>query len=288
MKWLIYGSKGWIGQQVFGHLTKLYPEDTLVLSDTRVDDEPAIEKELTSLRPDRVLCLIGRTHGPGYSTIDYLEQKERLVENVRDNLYGPLILAILSSRLGFHLTYMGTGCIFQYSDSHPNGFTEEDCPNFFGSSYSVVKGYTDRLLRQFDQHVLNCRIRMPITSVDHPRNFISKIIRYKKICSIQNSMTVLDELLPIMLDMARNKRTGTINLTNPGCISHNEILDMYIDKVDPNFRYQNFTIDEQRVVLKSDRSNNLLDTSKLQEWYPRVRSIHDAVNHTLENWKTTS
>jgi hypothetical protein len=27
-----------------------------------------------------------------------------------------------------------------------NGFTEEDTPNFFSSSYSVVKGYTDKLI----------------------------------------------------------------------------------------------------------------------------------------------
>jgi hypothetical protein len=35
---------------------------------------------------------------------------------------------------------MGTGCIFEYDDTHPygdpeTGFTEEDTPNFFGSSY---------------------------------------------------------------------------------------------------------------------------------------------------------
>ena len=45
-------------------------------------------------------------------------------------------------------------------------------------------------------------------------------------------MTVLPELLPIALDMMLKLETGTINLTNPGLISHNEILEMYKEIVD--------------------------------------------------------
>ena len=38
--------------------------------------------------------------------------------------------------------------------------------------------------------VLNLRIRMPIVGEDNPRNFITKIAGYDKVCSIANSMTV--------------------------------------------------------------------------------------------------
>jgi len=82
---------------------------------------------------------------------------------------------------------------------------------------------------------------MPITSVDNPRNFISKIIRYEKICSIPNSMTVLDEIIPIMVKMMLNKEVGTWNMTNPGKISHNDILWMYKARIDPSFKWKNFT-----------------------------------------------
>ena len=109
-----------------------------------------------------------------YPTIDYLEQPNKLVENIADNLYGPVSLAILCTRYGIHLTYLGTGCIFEYDDTHPMdstnsadqlGFTESDRPNFFGSSYSVVKGYTDRFMKLYESSVLNLRIRMPITKL---------------------------------------------------------------------------------------------------------------------------
>ncbi len=76
---------------------------------------------------------------------------------------------------------MGTGCIFDYDQAHPfgqvdTGFVEKDLPNFFGSSYSTVKGYTDRLMHAlYDKTTLNVRIRMPITDEINARNFITKI-----------------------------------------------------------------------------------------------------------------
>ena len=35
----------------------------------------------------------------------------------------------------------------------------QDAPNFFGSSYSVTKGFTDRLFHQFEGTALNLRMR---------------------------------------------------------------------------------------------------------------------------------
>lgn len=273
--WLIFGSRGWIGQQ----FCELLRKDGInyECSAYRMDNLQAIETELESKRPSRVISFIGRTHGPGCSTIDYLEQgRPQLIENVRDNLFAPVGMAILCSQLGIHFTYLGTGCIFTYPDMPAPGmkpdtqaaFKEEDEPNFFGSGYSIVKGFTDRLMHLFGNEILNLRIRMPITKdLSHPRNFIYKIVHYSKICSIENSMTVLDDLLPVMLDMIKNGKTGTYNLCNPGTISHNTILDMYKHYIDPAFTYQNFTLEEQAQILKADRSNNLMDTTKLESEY---------------------
>jgi hypothetical protein len=98
-------------------------------------------------------------------------------------------------------------------------------------------------------------------------------------------MSVLPELLPLMVDMAKNKQTGTINLTNPNAITHNEILEMYKEIVDPTFTWQNFTIEEQDNILLSGRSNNVLDASKLQELYPNVKPIKESIREVLENYK---
>ncbi len=255
----------------------------------RVDDVQAVSTELDNIRPTHVLSLIGRTSGSyggkSFDTIDFLEQPGNLTLNVRDNLFAPLVLAILCKERRVHFTYLGTGCIFNYDKDHDtkSGFTEDSNPNFTGSSYSTVKGYTDRLMHLFRDTALNLRIRMPISNEDHPRNFISKIIKYKKICSIPNSMTVLQDFFPVFVDLMIKNATGTYNCTNPGVISHNEILGLYRNLVDSNFTWQNFTIEEQDLVLDAKRSNNYLDATKIEEY--NVPTIKDDVKQVLTRWK---
>ena len=98
MKFLVYGVNGWIGAKVF----KLLQDEGLdvVEGNCRVNDVKELEKEILEVAPTHVVSLIGRTHGTHngkvYGTIDYLEQPGRLVENVRDNLFSPMVLSLLS------------------------------------------------------------------------------------------------------------------------------------------------------------------------------------------------
>ena len=109
MKILIYGSKGWIGAQVVDYLRKSNYEFMEGLS--RVDNADEIEIEIKTVNPTHILSLIGRTHGKIgntiISTIDYLEEDGKLVENIRDNLFSPLMLAMLCNKLNIHFTYLG-------------------------------------------------------------------------------------------------------------------------------------------------------------------------------------
>jgi len=293
MRILIYGHGGWIGNMM---CTILYNKNIeFILSKVRADCKEQVENEILECTPTHVMSFIGRTHGTTedgkvYTTIDYLEQSGKVYENVRDNLFSPVVLAMLCKKHRIHYTYLGTGCIFKYDEQHllgeeSTGFHENAKPNFFGSGYSIVKGFTDELMHLCDENTLNLRIRMPITDRLEPRNFISKITKYEYICSIPNAMSVLDDLLPIALDMAINNVTGTINLTNPGLISHNEVLTMYKDIVDPHFTWKNFTPDEQAKILDADRSNNCLDTNKLIHMYPSVKHIKDSVFDALHRMK---
>ena len=274
---LLYGSKGWIGSQVRDIMVEMnvpFTEGT-----SRCDDIHAIESEIDRVRPTHILATIGRTHGNGINTIDCLEDKDMLKTNIGDNLFSPLVLAHVCKERSVHFTYLGTGCIFNKDeDTHEYKYTEEDDPDFFGSSYSVVKGYSDRMMRlMFNDSALNVRMRMPIVDdLTSERNFLTNIYNYTRICSIPNSMTYLPELLPMMVDMAIKKKTGTINLTNPGVISHNEILNMYKEKVDSTKTWENMTIGEQDVILKSKRSNNWLDTTKLESQY-KVKGIREVI-----------
>ena len=292
MRIIVYGSNGWIGNQ----FVKILENNKIdfIKGTSRIDNNETLLQEIDDIKPTHIVSFIGRTHGTIgdkiFTTIDYLEQEGKLTENVRDNLYSPLLLGYICKEKQIHYTYLGTGCIFKYDENHPfgqeqNGFTENDLPNFFGSSYSIVKGFTDRIFHLYQDSVLNLRIRMPITGEENPRNFITKIATYDKVCSVPNSMTVLPELLPKVLDMMKNKITGTINLTNPGLISHNEILEMYKEIVDPSFEWKTFSQEEQRKILAADRSNNFLDTSILEKLYPDIQNIKDSIKKCLYEYK---
>lgn len=289
--WVIYGGHGWIGRQI----AEILGSEKVICGNARAENRHDVGDELKSIVRKyssriRVICVLGRTSGPGCSNIDYLE--DRLVDNLRDNLHAPMVLAQVCLLLGIHMTYIGTGCIYEYDVIHkmPNfvdnkwdlsettGWNEFDPPNFNKSAYSAVKGITNDLIRSYP-NVLQLRIRMPIVGYHHPRNFITKITTYKDVISIPNSMTILPELLPMAIIMARDELTGTYNFTNPGVISHGEILDLYKKYVDPEFTY-NIVPD-----LPYRRSNNYLDTSRIESLFPNIRPIKDAIIDVFSKWK---
>lgn len=286
---LFYGSKGWIGSLFMDYIKQNHPSLKVIEGSSRIENRTDVLIELGVHRPTHVISFTGRTHGTidgqEIGTIDYLEYPGRLTENICDNLFGPVQLAQICQQKEIHYTYLGTGCIFnseRIDTINPETFSEDSLPNYFGSSYSIVKGFTDRLMH--NMFALNLRIRMPISKQVSPRNFINKITGYKKICSVSNSMTVLDDFFPIFMDLILKEKTGTWNCTNPGTISHNEILDLYRQFVQPDFTWENFTIEEQSLILKSDRSNNALDTTKLEKHY-KIDNIYDSVKRVLQKFK---
>jgi 1-deoxy-D-xylulose 5-phosphate reductoisomerase len=82
MKVLIYGSKGWIGSQFVEIMNTSGVNYVEGLS--RVDNIETLEQEIITIKPSHIISFIGRTHGTiddkVYTTIDYLENKGKLVE----------------------------------------------------------------------------------------------------------------------------------------------------------------------------------------------------------------
>ena len=289
-KVLIYGGKGWIGGMFVEKWKSLFPNDTIIISSTRVDPNNAQSLIDEIISADRVICMIGRTsgvtpEGKVINNIDYCETN--LISNLNDNLVAPILLAELCKQAGKHLLYLGTGCIFSWdtSTNQDRLVTETDVPDFFGSAYSIVKGKTDSLMKCFD-NVCNVRIRMPIANYDCTRNFISKIIRYEKIHNMPNSMTYLPDFLPIIVMLSKTGYTGTINATNPGFIDHNTILTEYKKQVDPSHVFTVIS-DPVTLGLKSQRSNNILNTDKIQAFAAKhnfeLKTIQDSI---LDCFKT--
>merc|ERR1712161_28781 len=99
---------------------------------------------------------------------------------------------------------------------------EESTPNFDESFYSETKGYMEQMLKCYPNSLI-LRVRMPISDDLFHRNFVTKIAKYERIVNIPNSMTVLYEMLPASLAMAKKGLLGVYNFCNPGVVSHNEL-----------------------------------------------------------------
>ncbi|KAK8578756.1 hypothetical protein V6N13_142027 [Hibiscus sabdariffa] len=274
LKFLIYGRTGWIGG-LLGKLCEAKGID-FEYGSGRLENRISLESDIASVNPTHVFNAAGVTGRPN---VDWCESHK--VETIRTNVVGTLTLADVCREKGLILINYATGCIFEYDEAHPNGsgigFKEEDTPNFTGSFYSKTKAMVEELLKNYE-NVCTLRVRMPISSdLTNPRNFITKITRYHKVVNIPNSMTILDELLPISIEMGKRNLTGIWNFTNPGVVSHNEILEMYRDHIDPSFTWKNFNLEEQAKVIIAPRSNNELDANKLKTEFPELLSIKESL-----------
>ncbi|KAK5813961.1 trifunctional UDP-glucose 4,6-dehydratase/UDP-4-keto-6-deoxy-D-glucose 3,5-epimerase/UDP-4-keto-L-rhamnose-reductase RHM1-like [Gossypium arboreum] len=284
-KFLIYGRTGWIGG-ILGQLCEKHGIP-FEYGRGRLENRASLMADIQNIKPTHVFSAAGVTGRPN---VDWCESHK--TETIRTNVVGTLTLADVCRQHELLMMNFATGCIFEYDAAHPQGsgigFKEEDKPNFIGSFYSKTKAMVEELLREYD-NVCALRVQMPISSdLNNPRNFITKISRYNKVVNIPNSMTILDELLPISIEMAKRNLRGIWNFTNPGVVRHNEILEMYKTYIDPNFQWTNFTLEEQAKVIVAPRSNNEMDASKLKKEFPELLPIKESlIKYVFEPNKRT-
>ncbi|KAG6634325.1 bifunctional dTDP-4-dehydrorhamnose 3,5-epimerase/dTDP-4-dehydrorhamnose reductase-like [Carya illinoinensis] len=274
LKFLIYGRTGWVG----GLLGKLCEIQGIPYEygRGRLEDRSSLLADIRDVKPSHVFNAAGLTGKPNADWCEFHK-----VETIRTNVVGALTLAEVCREHGLLMMHFSSGCIYQYDAAHPEGsgigFTENDKSNYADSFFSKTRAMVQELLEEYD-NVCVLRGRMPILSdLNNPGNFIYKITHYSKVVNIPNSMTLLDELLPISIEMAKRNLKGIWNFTNPGVVSHNEVLELYKQCIDPDFKWENFTLEEQAKVLAAPRCNNELDVTKLKTEFPELLSIKESL-----------
>lgn len=270
---LIFGGKsGWIGQKIVKIIIRLGHNAICAVS--RLENRQDIITEINTTKPDYIVNAAGITGKPN---VDWCEDNKQ--ETLRTNLIGTLNLVDIAYLHNIHITNISTGCIYEYDEKHPMssgiGFTEEEEPNFTGSFYSRTKIIMEKLILEYP-NVLNLRVKMPI-STELEKGFVGKITKYKKVINIPNSFTILDDLLPIAVDMTLKEIKGNFNFVNPGTLSHNGVLDLYKKYIDPSLMYENFTVEEQNSILKARRANAELSAGKLLKLYPNIPNAKESL-----------
>lgn len=269
---VIFGGEGFIGAK----LAPRFPGAALPSLD--IADPAAVRQVLESEKPSVVINAAGKTGKPN---VDWCEDHK--VETLRSNVTGPLVLLEECLKRGIYLAHIGSGCIYDGEGGKPGGFTEEDKPNFTGSFYSLTKAMSDQLLAPFP--VLQVRLRMPFDDAPGPRNLITKLVGFKRVLNIRNSITYIPEFLRAVEILVHKRVTGIYNVVNTGAISPYEIMQRYRKLVDPKHTFERLTLADLPTVVKAARSNCILSNSKLQKEGITMLPVVEAIERALSAYR---
>lgn len=285
---VVLGASGFIGQNFVRHLVK-EGHDYLAVSRADFDyyDPGLLSNFLRDSRPRFLVNAAGYTGRPN---VDACE------DNKGECLYANSVLPERISRAcqqaGIPWGHVSSGCIYSGTRPGGEGFRETDTPNFsFRSNpcsfYAGSKALGEEVIANADCYIW--RIRIPFSHVDHPRNYLSKLLTYERLLEVTNSLTHLDEAIGACLDCwLQQVPYGIYNLTNGGSIQTSEVVALLRQTIAPNHNFQFFNDEEEfmRLAAKTPRSNCVLDNSKALAAGLRLSNVHEAVVSALNDWKS--
>lgn len=278
MKVYILGASGFMGERCATYFEKHGHE----VFTERVDitDINALRGAFEKYSPDVVINFAGVR---AYPTIDWCEDHKK--ETVAVNVGGAINVAVAAIEKDIYSIQIASGCI--YSGDEHRAFTEEDEPNFTGSFYSRMRIVMQGALKELP--VLQVRIRMPISMSAHPRNLITKIASYKKVISVPNSVTLIEDMFVALEKLSEVRPTGILNLTNDGYMTHADVLAAYKKIVDPTHEYELIDVKElETKVTKAGRSNCVLSNEKMKSLGIQMPALDEArLEEILKFYKTT-
>ena len=250
-----------------------------VLSSADITDKAAVLAALRDTRADAVINAAGKTGRPN---VDWCESHQ--LETYRANVIGPLVLAEACAETGTYLLHLGSGCVFYGPSPYPGGWREDDHANPT-SFYSRTKYAVDLVLSQHPQ-VGIARLRMPIDWTPSSRNLITKLATYRQVVDVENSVTVVDDLVAVVARLVALRATGVFHVVNPGTLRHRELLEMYREIVDPSHSCELIREDELvvRGLAVMARSNCILASSRLAELAITMRPITAALHDVMERY----
>lgn len=274
MKILIFGH-GYIGNRC-----KDAWGDDAVLSDVRVGSKEDAAREIGRVRPDAVLNAAGVTGKPN---VDWCDAHPH--ETIVGNTLVPIAIAQACQEAGTYFLHMGSGCIF-YGDApyEDRRWREED----FGNpqpTYSRSKWAADLALSVLP-NVGIARIRMPIDRMPGARNLIDKLAAYPKIIDVENSVTVVDDMIDVFRQLMEKKAPGIFHVVNPGVMRHRELIALYEELVDPSHTNEWISNDDlvRLGLATKGRSNNVMASRRLAEYGIAMREVHEALRDTMEKY----
>jgi dTDP-4-dehydrorhamnose reductase len=224
--------------------------------------------------PKGASVIINAAGYTGNPNVDACETNK--AETIDGNVVFPLMLE--SNNKDTPIIHIGSGCV--YGGYKDGGWTEEDEPNFTfgnGSFYSGAKALGQQALAPFLNKSYLLRIRMPFGDDDHDKNFLTKMKKYNKLISYENSLSYLPDVADVVMHFAyKLPKPGIYNVCNPGSSNAKDISKMM------NLEKEFFTEEEFKAATVAPRSNCVMNVDKLQAIYP-LQPVEMALKKAIAN-----
>jgi len=311
---ILLGASGYIGQ-AFARLLAERGE-TFTSPARKVLDYTRFEVLLGLLRETKPAFLINAAGYTGKPNVDACEDAR--ADTLQGNSLFPQTVAHACLEASVPWGHVSSGCIFsgakisqsgtvriekdltrpdlrELAERHPeqiHGYTEEDTPNFTFrqppcSFYSGSKGLGEEAIQGIGGHY-TWRLRIPFDEQENSRNYLTKIQRYAKVYENVNSISHRGGFARACLDLWDKRASfGIYNVTNPGFITTRQVVGQIEKILKPNRKFEFWKDDPEfyRVAAKTPRSNCVLDVSKLLSAGVKIRSVDEAIEASLRDWK---
>lgn len=272
MKILIIG-KGFIGNRL------LESWEEAVFGEGHIESIADGLKMLDKYQPDVVLNAAGVRGKPN---VDWCETNQ--TETILGNTILPINIALACQKRNIYLLHIGSGCIFYGPSPDPKGWKEDDYANPV-ATYSKCKYAADLVLATLP-NIGIARIRVPMDYISSPHNIIDKLAGFEKIIDVENSITVIEDMVTVFYQLLQKKAAGIFHVTNPGSIKYREIIKLY-EKYVGSAKVKKW-ISEQDLIkdklVQKTRSTNKLQSHNLVEIKIKMRPIQQAAEETMQRY----
>jgi len=227
---VLLGPSGFLGEAIQHALEAA--GHGVVASRVRLSDRLGIEKLIDESKPKLgVICAAGERGRPNISWCD-----THPVETVDANITGQLAVAAICHYRKIHATFLGTGALYSADPENPGHcFTEDDPPNAKQNVYLSLRQKMEELFKYFD-NTLILRVLYPVSSNLDPRGLIGKLARFERVDKVSTSVTVLEDLCPLIPVLVTRKATGVLNFVNRGTLSYIDVIEDIKQKSPPGWK----------------------------------------------------
>jgi dTDP-4-dehydrorhamnose reductase len=258
--------------QMAGFIPDYFPGVVISAADVTKPEE--IEKDIKEYKPDVVINTAAKT------SIDWCELNKTEAFNV--NTLGAYNVWEICKKYGVFLCYFSSGCIFS-SRTYDEVYREEDTPNP-QCYYSWTKVWAENILGK-DENLLVLRPRVVISTKVDNRNTISKWLTYTHFISDLNTVSVIEDMFPVVADMVARRISGTFHIANQGTISPLEVATILRSEVNPELSITETSLEEVNSNLVAKRVTTVLSCDRLRAVGYSLPPVKESVAGTISKFK---